>query len=44
MTQTQLLILAGVIYIAPHVPGPIAIGLGCLFLMVASLIGLGWIA
>jgi hypothetical protein len=42
MTNEQFLVLAGCIYIAPHMPKPFAqIGSSALFI-VAAAIGLGW--
>lgn len=41
MTSTQMLILAGTVWVAPHVPRSIGIVTGALFLIVSCLIGLG---
>ena len=43
MTNTQLLILIGTIYIAPHVPTYLGVFMGMVFIMFASCIGLGLI-
>ena len=43
MTETQLLILAGMIWVAPHLPAPAGLLGGSWFLLAAALIGLGWV-
>lgn len=43
MTDSQLLVLVGMIWVAPHVPAPAGLLGGSLILLAASLKGLGWI-
>jgi hypothetical protein len=43
MTDSQLLVLAGMIWVAPHVPAPAGLLGGSLILIAASFNGLGWI-
>ena len=43
MTDSQLLILAGMIWVAPHVSAFAGLLGGSLILIAASLKGLGWI-
>jgi hypothetical protein len=43
MTDTQLLVLAGLIWIAPHVPKLQSLLAGMVLLIIASGRGLGWI-
>jgi hypothetical protein len=42
MTDEQFLVLAGCIWLAPHMPKPFAQIGGCIILIVAAAIGLGW--
>jgi hypothetical protein len=42
MTSEQFLVLAGCIWLAPHIAKPFAQIVGCTMLIVASAIGLGW--
>jgi len=42
MTDTQFLVLAGMIWLAPHMPKHLAQIGGCTMLIVAVAIGLGW--
>jgi hypothetical protein len=42
MTYEQFLVLAGCIWLAPHMPKQLAQIGGCVMLIVASAIGLGW--
>ena len=42
MTEEQFLVLAGCIYIAPHIPKQIAQIGGSVMFIVAAAIGLGW--
>jgi hypothetical protein len=43
MTDTQLMVLTGVIWIAPHAEKLYGQTVGCLILIVAACRGLGWI-
>ena len=43
MTTTQLLLIIGAIYIAPHLPAFFSTSLGVFFIIYASCIGLGLI-
>jgi hypothetical protein len=43
MTDPQLLILTGIIWIAPHCDRVYCITVGCVFLIAAACQGLGWI-
>ena len=40
MTTTQLALIVGVIYIAPHIPKPVALAFGLIFLGCAAVIRL----
>lgn len=42
MTDEQFLVLAGCIWLAPHMPKQFAQIGGCTILIVGSAIGLGW--
>lgn len=43
MTDTQLLLLMGTIWVAPHSNKAYNLVVGCSFIAVASLKGLGWV-
>ena len=43
MTESQLLILVGTLWVAPHVPAPAGLLGGILILIAACLKGLGWV-
>jgi hypothetical protein len=42
MTETQMLVLVGTIYIAPHLEGWFGVIVGSIILIVAACKGLGW--
>ena len=43
MTESQVLILVGTLWVAPHVPAPAGLLGGILILIAACLKGLGWV-
>ena len=43
MTDAQFLVLAGCIWLTPHMPKQFAQIGGCVMLIMASAIGLGWL-
>ena len=43
MTETQLLVLMGTVWVAPHCGKFYSIGTGCVFITVAVCKGLGWV-
>ena len=43
MTETQMLVLIGTIYIAPHCDGRFGVFVGTIALVVSVFKGLGWV-
>jgi hypothetical protein len=43
MTDTQMLIILGTIWVAPYVNQYYGLTVGCIFLIVGSCYGLGWL-
>ena len=43
MTDTQLLLLLGTVWVAPHCNKAYNLTIGCIFILVAICKGLGWV-